>query len=565
MLVQHITDMVRKGLTFFLVSIACIFMQKTLYAQQTKVDSLLNVISTAGEDSNKVNTYNQLAKEILFTTGEYDKAIEYAIKGAEVAHKIEFKKGEALAYNITGAAYMFQGKYTEALANYNISLQIKESIGDKKGIAGAYSNIGLVYMYQGKYPDALQNFKSSLKMEEELGDKAGMAGSYNNIGIVYEDLGNYPEALNNYLESVKLKQEVGDKSGLANTVSNIGVIKEIQKNYKEALQYHRFALDVRKQLEDKRGIADCYNNIGNCNKELGRYTEALGNQKQSLKIYEEIGNPSGAANAYNNIGQIYNAQGDSAINHNNELMAHQKFSEAMVSYKHGLGIRIEIGDQTGIAASYHNMGSVSMKLKENANAEKYLKESLKVALSIGYKKTIKDGYKELSALDSTMGKMGAAFENYKMFIVYRDSLFNEENAEKSYATQMQYEIETKEKEAQRVADAEKKRVEEENTRQYLIIFVIVFLVVLGVLLLGRVKIPTVLAEAMTFVSLLLVFESVLVFTDPYLDVYAQGAPYKKLLINILMAILIFPIHHLVENRFKKRLKINKEKEKNENA
>jgi hypothetical protein len=84
--------------------------------------------------------------------------------------------------------------------------------------------------------------------------------------------------------------------------------------------------------------------------------------------------------------------------------------------------------------------------------------------------------------------------------------------------------------------------------------VVIFVVIL-VLLLGFIKIPPTLAQGLNFVSLLLVFESILVLTDPFLDYYTNGIPVYKLLVNILLAILIFPMHSFLERRFKKRLQI----------
>ncbi len=527
-----------------------------VYAQEIRSDSLLSAVNTSKEDTNKVIYLVELSWELVFTTGDYAKTIQYAREAVELSKKIDYKKGQAEALNVIGAAYMFQGDYEEALSNYTASLEIRELMGNKKGIAAAYSNIGLVYMYQGDYTKSLKNHMASLKIEKERGDKEGIAGSYNNIGLIYEYIGDYPEALTNHLAALKINEELGDKSGIANCYNNIGSIYEIQKNYDKALENHRKALKLREELGDKRGIADSYTSIGKCFQEEGDYAEALKNQLASLKIDEEIGNKPGIAIGYNNIGLIYVAQGDSSISRGNKKYAlNDRYPLAVENYLASLKIREEIGDKAGVASSYMNLGAVSLKLKRYSEAMTYLNDGLQVSLEIRNKRIIRDSYNELSILDSAQGNFGKAYEHYKMYIVYRDSLFDEEKVQKTAQMHMQYEIERDQLLEQQAEEKRKAQIARSNMQQYLIIFLIVFVVVAAVILLGRFRVPQGLAQGLNFVSLLLVFESILVFTDPYLDVFANGAPYKKLLINILMAILIFPIHRLVENRLKKKLQL----------
>jgi tetratricopeptide (TPR) repeat protein len=526
----------------------------SINAQESRVDSLLMAMGKTGEDTNRVFYLNELAWEIVFTTGDYDQTIDYANQARELSEKIGFKKGRAEAFNVIGTAYMFQGNYPEALDNYTTSLTLRKELGNKKGIAAAYSNIGLVYMYQGDYAKSLKNHLASLKIEKERGDKAGIAGSYNNIGIIYEDLGNYPEALKNHLASIKISEEMGDKSGIANSYNNIGNIYERQRNFKEALKNHQIALKIRQGLADQRVISDSYNSIGKCYKELGNYSEALKNHVSSLEIANQIGNKFGIAQAYNNIGIVYDAEGDSALVKNNQNYAIQdRFPLALKNFQLALNIRNEIGDVAGVAATSVIMGGVYIKLHQFTEATRLLNQGLLVSKEIGNKAIIRDSYLQLSVLDSAEANFKSSYENYKMYIVYRDSLFNEEKVQQTVQMHMQYEIEKDQLLEAQAEEKEKARIARRNILQYMLIFVFVFIIVVLVLLLGSIKISPILAQGLTFVSLLLVFESILVFTDPYLDTVTGGIPIYKLLANLLLAILIFPIHNYLDKRFRKRL------------
>lgn len=544
---NHVRFLIRQSILLGLVI-------TQLFAAQNPIDSLKAVVKNAAEDTNKVNALNNLGWEIVLTTGDYVMTKQCTEQAIALSNTLDYKKGKADALNLLGAANMFQGNYSEALKNYQAALEIKELMDDKSGIAAAYSNIGLVYMYTGDYPEALKNHQASLKIEQERNDKAGIAGSYTNIGIVYEDLGNYPLALENHLASLKIYEEMGDKYYIAICYTNIGNILEIQGNFKDAKKNHEDALEIRTQVGDQRGIADSYSSIGKCLKEMGLFQEALVNNLAALKIAVEIDNKSGIGGIYNNIGSIYVSQGDSALNKGNKSFAYgDMYPLALENFLSALKVRSEIGDRAGVAATYVNIGQVSMKLNKFSDARTYLDDGLKAAMELGNKKIIRDSYFSLSALDSAQGKFAKAYEHYKMYVVYRDSLFNEEKVQQTVQMQMQYEIERDAILEMQKAEAEQLRIKRRNTLQYLGIFSIVFVLVVLIMLLGKIKIPVGVSRGLNFVSLLILFESILVFTDPYLDVFTNGVPVYKLLMNIGLAVLIFPIHNFVDKRFRKRL------------
>ena len=105
----------------------------SLPAQQTTIDSLQNILSAAKEDTNKVNTLNNLAWEFI-NAGEYEKSLNCANQASILADKINYKKGKAKSYHNIGNIYTYQGNYPQALKTHFASLKIREEIGDKNGI-----------------------------------------------------------------------------------------------------------------------------------------------------------------------------------------------------------------------------------------------------------------------------------------------------------------------------------------------------------------------------------------------------------------------------------------------
>lgn len=363
----------------------------TLFAQTDKqIDSLTAILTKqSSSDTLTVNRMNMLARA-LAQKRQFELATSYAQKALKLSENLHFKKGKANAYHILGNLYERQENDPEAVKYFSASLKIWEEIGYKREVAFTYYYIGNLYEYQGNYPEALKNFFVALKTGEEIGDKDVVGRSYNGIGIVYGNQGKYSEALKNYSAALKIWEEIGDIIGISECYNNMGLVYEYQGKYPEALENYFECLKIKKELGNKRGIAGVYNNIGSVYRQQGKYSESLENFTASLKILEEI------------------------------------------------------GEKWGIAMAYNNIGYVEHQLNRPASAKKYYEKALALARELGRKELIRNVYNNFRLLDIDLGNYKDAYENYKQYIIYRDSLINEENERKSLQASMDYEYEKKE-------------------------------------------------------------------------------------------------------------------------
>ncbi len=465
------------SLKLILVSLICLVTLAFCQAQgQHKIDSLYALLKTVEQDSLKVNALNGLA--YLFRSNDPDTALYFAGEALALATKTNYPAGMVNAYLCKVIAFKNLGNYEEALKNNMDASKMcdellsSETATDKSKIlklkAWAYNNFGNIYEEQGNYTEALKNNFAALKIREEIGDKAGIAATNNNIGNIYGGLGNYPEALKNLFAALRIKEETGDKKSIANSYNSIGSVYYYQGEYTQALKYHFASLKLREETGDKAGIAYSYNNIGIIYDDQANYPEALKYHLAALKISEEIGDKRGVAFSYNNIGLIYMHQGD-----NNKALEY--FSDC-------LKITEEIGDNSSMADALINIGSVYINQKKNSDASFYLNKGLLIAKDIGSLDYIKSSYEGLAKVDSAQGNFKQALEHYKLYITYRDSIFNEENTKKLVQSQMQYEFDKKESLAK--AEQEKKDIvsERKKNRQYFAIALLGILVLAVVII-----------------------------------------------------------------------------------
>ena len=411
------------------ILISILWLSNTSFSQESKSDSLLNVIKTSSVDTTKVNAFNSLFLEYEFE--DIDKAGEYLTQGFELAKKINFQKGLA-------KSYMFKGYFDEDKSNFS---------------------------------SALKNNQEALSIFTKLGDKQGIAGINNSLGSNYQSLGKYPEALKYYFSTLKIYLETGNKRGEASTYSNIGTIYLNQSNYSEALKNINFSLKIYKEIGDKSGQARCYLSVGNVYATQNDFKVALKNYLISQKLNEELGNKIDLANLRINIGLIYQLDGN--------------YDDALKCYAQSMEFFEEIENKSGIAVCYGNLGEANIGLKNYAEARKYLNKAIELSKQIGNKECIKNAYIAYFQMDSITGNYKGAFENHKNFVLYRDSLNNEETRNQILQNQMTFDFEKKEAiantEHKKELENQKSLSEERSRKQKaIIIFVIVglFLVII---------------------------------------------------------------------------------------
>ena len=129
-----------------------------------KIDSLKKVLVIEKEDTNKVNTLNELASQrVYFNT---DTAMNFFKSALILATKLNYEMGIADVKTNIGKLYASQAKYNEGIRFANDALTIynkflssaiasnKEKILNK--LAGCYNVLQLNIFPQGNYPEAFK-------------------------------------------------------------------------------------------------------------------------------------------------------------------------------------------------------------------------------------------------------------------------------------------------------------------------------------------------------------------------------------------------------------------------
>ncbi|CAF3231407.1 unnamed protein product [Rotaria socialis] len=145
------------------------------------------------------------------------------------------------------------GKYDEALAYYQKSLELKNAEGSdsKTDKATTYNNIATLYHKQKKKDQAIEYFQKAIEACNAQGntDDGLVATLHANIATILDDQGKYEEALAKSEESLKIRIKIfpAIHPSVASGYGTIANILHSMGSYAKAIEYAQKAVDIDRQ------------------------------------------------------------------------------------------------------------------------------------------------------------------------------------------------------------------------------------------------------------------------------------------------------------------------------
>ncbi|WP_339918419.1 tetratricopeptide repeat-containing sensor histidine kinase [Yeosuana marina] len=279
------------------------------FSQEQQLDSLLHKLSLhTKKDSTKVHLLVNTAWNMIYTNPK--KGIDYVEEAIDIANKIKWQKGKALALRQKGNLYYVMANNIQALDAYQKAMKISINLKDKILEASLFSNIGNIYADLKEYDKALEKYQSFLSTSEELGQKTNQIKGLTNIGIVYNDMGKHNQGIHYLLEALSLANEEKNDFFIAAIINNLGLAYKGLKDYKKSLDYYLEASQMAEHLDNKYLEASALNSIGKVNILLKNYDVAGINGKRALALAKEVDAVEWQADSWNVLSTVYEHQGD---------------------------------------------------------------------------------------------------------------------------------------------------------------------------------------------------------------------------------------------------------------
>jgi tetratricopeptide (TPR) repeat protein len=194
-----------------------------------------------------------------------------------------------------GMEYHIQGKFDEAIAEYNKALKIKPDL------AVAYLNRGLSYAQKGDYYRAFLDFDEAISLDPKY------SRAYSALGNLYNRQGRYELAIDNFSQAIELNP------------NDVYSYRGRGLAYGHTKQLDLAIADYTKTIEINANDAAAYLNRGTAHVYMGNYDQAIEDFNSAIKI-----NPDGVL-AYNNRGWAFNKKG-------NFILAISDFNQAIALF-----------------------------------------------------------------------------------------------------------------------------------------------------------------------------------------------------------------------------------------
>jgi hypothetical protein len=321
---------------------------------------------------------------------------------------------------------------------------------------------------------------------------------YSNLGLTYIELDNYPLALYYLRKGQQYLQLDNWGDAKIAIATNLAYVYQRMAKPDSALKYIQLAyqFNLKKTEDQALNQAEIYRNFG--------------------LVYEQLNEP------------------------------------ALVDYYYKKSIRysdsINIPSIVASASKYYS--EYLVKQQKYTDAKHYALLSFNSAKKMGFKKGVIDASDLLYILNDQHGRNDSAYYYLKLKNLYQDSLITEQKTNQMQASLVNQQL----KEAEQNAKVAQEQDERAHNEEYAAIaFGIVLLVMLFLALSRSIIVNTRVIETIGVIGLLIIFEFINLVLHPFLVRITNDSPLLMLLILVLIAAVIVPLHHKLEQWIKHKL------------
>ncbi len=232
---------------------------------------------------------------VEYTSGNYQKAIEFYNVGIEYSRKNKHWDNLANRLGNKSLAYINKGDYNLGVRYSIESLKLFDSLSSKSNTlqlkihtATASVRVGYAEMGLENYEKALEYFERALHIYNEIDDVVHMGHTYSDIGNVHLELGNYDPAIENYLKTLDIAKEKDVPIMRGYVLVNLGKAYEKKGNYEKSLSILREGLPINKEFGTKDDLALNLKQLGHTYMRKGDADLALTYFNQSIALADSI-------------------------------------------------------------------------------------------------------------------------------------------------------------------------------------------------------------------------------------------------------------------------------------
>ena len=396
------------------------------------------------------------------------------------------------------------------------------------------NNLAFHYLYFS--PDsALVLAQQGLALARQKGLIKSEASCLYSLGTIFWITGNYPKSLEYYLQALKQYERHQSREGIMATFECIGNVYSEMGDEQMAICYYRKCIALAESIHKEVRMASIVVSLGDSYEKLNQLDSALRYANLGYELALRINNVPFRMVALNNLGNIHSKMQQGEI--------------AMGYYHQSLSLEMELMSFDVLCETTMGMAALFKKAGQADSALHYARLSFATAKESGFTKRILNASTFLSTCFKDLNRIDSAYYYQGMTIAAKDSLFSQEKTREVQNLSFTEKIRQQEiEEVNRLAKEERKS----NIQLLGIVTFISFFFGLLFVFSKRHVNPKII-KFLGLVGLLLLFEFISLFLHPYIASLTHHTPVYMLLILVVIASLLVPMHHKLQRWVKEKL------------
>jgi tetratricopeptide (TPR) repeat protein/Na+-transporting methylmalonyl-CoA/oxaloacetate decarboxylase gamma subunit len=333
-------------------------------------------------------------------------------------------------------AFLFSLLFCTTLSAQNnlidsLKLQLEKQTEDSTKLK-IYGQLAQTYASNNQIHLALENVDKLIAVAQKIDKKTNVAKASHYKGNLQYVLGDYPSALQSYNQSLSIAEDIKDSLLVSSVLQGIGKLYELQRQFDKAMQYYQRSLKINQERGDSLKMSLDFNNIGNIYNLQENYEEALTYQMNALKIREKANKKGAMLYSYNDIGVIYSYKND------------QK--KALEYFLKAYNIAQEIEDKFFMTVGASNISGTYTLLGQPKEALEYGLLALERSKALNSKNGMVEAAQAVSSAYRLSKNFEKALAYQDTFLIYRDSVYNEEKLAEISKIETNFKVEQQKKE-----------------------------------------------------------------------------------------------------------------------
>lgn len=352
-------------------------------------------------------------------------------------------------------------------------LQLSEDIGFKKGVAKGFENYAKYYRKKRKEDSIIFYYDKALKIYENINFVEGQTEVRYKMGDGYRRVYGYEAGVKFILENIAFYKKNKNDKYLAKSYDSEAQAHFFNDRYKLALDRGLKALKYFEKTKDSSNMLSVYQTLSYVECELDNNEKALEYAVKCLN-YKDKSNKSYFAGMYNTMGIIYTQQKDFKradsifnkgfgiaveldwsymqklilVNHGRSYEERNDYKSALQKAEDYIKIENKSRDNSISSLGPLSKGVALVNLNRASEAKVYLDKALDGAKQENLKRRLIPTYKNRAEANAKLDNYKEAFEDYKMYTVLKDSVFNKTKSQQIEELRTIYETEKKEQQIQ---------------------------------------------------------------------------------------------------------------------